>query len=104
MPEATFGCSFVVDPFKPEEIAVACDRLFRDTELAQEMGNRGIARLQQVYNREVWLDKIRGVSASVAFSWDQDKALTFRCGSGMLRLRRNIPLLFYKKRNLNSLF
>ena len=64
MPEATFGCSFVVDPFKPEEIAVACDRLFRDTELAQEMGNRGIARLQQVYNREVWLDKIRRVYAS----------------------------------------
>jgi glycosyltransferase involved in cell wall biosynthesis len=64
MPEATFGCSFVVNPFKPEEIAVACDRLFRDTELAQEMGNRGIARLQQVYNREVWLDKIRGVYAS----------------------------------------
>jgi glycosyltransferase involved in cell wall biosynthesis len=64
MPEATFGCSFVVNPFKPEEIAVACDRLFRDTELAQEMGNRGIARLQKVYNREVWLDKIRGVYAS----------------------------------------
>jgi glycosyltransferase involved in cell wall biosynthesis len=64
MPEATFGCSFVVNPFKPEEIAVACDRLFRDTELAQEMGNRGIARLQQVYNREVWLEKIRGVYAS----------------------------------------
>jgi glycosyltransferase involved in cell wall biosynthesis len=64
MPEATFGCSFVVDPFKPEEIAVACDRLFRDTELAQEMGNRGIARLQQVYNRDVWLEKIRAVYAS----------------------------------------
>jgi glycosyltransferase involved in cell wall biosynthesis len=64
MPEATFGCSFVVNPFKPEEIAVACDRLFRDTELAQEMGNRGIVRLQKVYNREVWLDKIRGVYAS----------------------------------------
>ena len=64
MPEATSGCSFVVDPFRSEEIAVACDRLFRDTELAQEMGNRGITRLQQVYNREVWLDKIRGIYAS----------------------------------------
>jgi glycosyltransferase involved in cell wall biosynthesis len=64
LPETTVGCGFVVDPFKPEEIAVACDRLFRDTELAQEMGNCGIARLQQVYNREVWLDKIRGVYAS----------------------------------------
>jgi glycosyltransferase involved in cell wall biosynthesis len=54
----------VVDPDKPDEIADACDRLFRDTELAQEMGNRGITRLQQVYNREVWLDKIRAVYAS----------------------------------------
>jgi len=54
----------VVDPDKPDEIADACDRLFRDTELAQEMGNRGVPRLRQVYNREVWLDKIRGVYAS----------------------------------------
>jgi glycosyltransferase involved in cell wall biosynthesis len=64
MPEATSGSSFVVDPFRPDEIADACDRLFRDTELAQEMGNRAITRLQQVYNRKVWLEKIRRVYAS----------------------------------------
>jgi glycosyltransferase involved in cell wall biosynthesis len=54
----------VVDPGKPEEIANACDRLFWETKLAQEMGTSGIRRLQRVYNREIWLEKIRKVYGS----------------------------------------
>jgi len=54
----------VVDPGKPEEIANACDRLFGETKLAQEMGACGIKRLQCVYNRDLWLQKIREVYSS----------------------------------------
>jgi glycosyltransferase involved in cell wall biosynthesis len=54
----------VVDPWRPEEIADACDRLFGDMKLAQEMGYRGNLRLQRVYNRDVWLEKIREVYGS----------------------------------------
>lgn len=54
----------VVNPARPEEIAQACDRLFGETKLAQEMGARGMKRLQQIYNRDIWLEKIREVYGS----------------------------------------
>ena len=56
--------ALVVDPAKPEEIARACDRLFLETKLAQEMGTCGTKRLQRVYNRDIWLEKIRDVYGS----------------------------------------
>jgi glycosyltransferase involved in cell wall biosynthesis len=54
----------VVNPARPEEIAHACDRLFGETKLAEEMGARGIKRLQQLYNRAIWLERIREVYGS----------------------------------------
>jgi glycosyltransferase involved in cell wall biosynthesis len=64
LPETVADSGFAVNPHNAEELANACDRLFRDTELARNMGNRGIMRLRRVYNRDVWLDKIRTVYAS----------------------------------------
>jgi glycosyltransferase involved in cell wall biosynthesis len=62
--EIAADSGLVVDPWSAEEIADACDRLFSDTKLAQEMGTCGIKRLQRVYNRDVWLEKIREVYGS----------------------------------------
>ena len=62
--EIAADSGLVVDPWMPEEIANACDRLLGDTKLAQEMATCGIMRLRRVYNRNVWLEKIRKVYGS----------------------------------------
>jgi glycosyltransferase involved in cell wall biosynthesis len=61
LPEIAADSGLVVDPAKPEAIAQACDRLFREHKIAEEMGARGIQRLQRIYNRRVWIEKIRNV-------------------------------------------
>jgi glycosyltransferase involved in cell wall biosynthesis len=64
LPEIVGEAGFVVDPMRTDEMAAACEVLFKDDRLARSMGHAGFVRLKKQYHRELWLERIRQVYAS----------------------------------------
>jgi glycosyltransferase involved in cell wall biosynthesis len=61
--ETVGEAGLAVDPFQPQHVAAACERLFCDHDLARRMGAVGLARIKKQYHRALWLERVKKVYA-----------------------------------------